>query len=204
MTRRSHDLLPQSRIEIRLAGSGGQGLILAGLLLAEAAGVHEGREVAMVQSYGPEARGGSSKAEIIISDDAIDYPLCTHVDLFVALTQEAADTYCWDLRPGAWVIVDEDLVVHPPTSRAVALPFTAAARDKLGKAAVANMAALGAVAELTGLISRRSLEKALTGRVPDGTIELNRKALALGARLARKHGAGVESDEPEDLKSEDM
>ncbi len=85
--------LPTPRVEIRLAGSGGQGLILAGLVLAEAAGVYDGREVAMVQSYGPEARGGASKAEIIISDSPIDYPLCTHVDILLALNQEACDAY---------------------------------------------------------------------------------------------------------------
>ena len=85
--------LPQQIVETRLAGSGGQGLILAGLVLAEAAGVYDGREVTMIQSYGPEARGGASKAEVIISDLPIDYPLCTRVDLLLALTQEAADTH---------------------------------------------------------------------------------------------------------------
>jgi 2-oxoglutarate ferredoxin oxidoreductase subunit gamma len=177
--------LPFSRVEVRLAGSGGQGLLLAGLVLAEAAGLHDGREVAMVQSYGPEARGGASKAEVIVSDQPIDYPLCTRVDLFLALTQEAADAYCWDVKPGAWVLVDADLVTHPPTSRALRLPFTTAARDKLKKPMVANVVALGAIAEATGLVSRRGLERALLARVPVGTEALNKQALALGARLAR-------------------
>ena len=129
MIQRSHVPLPSSRIEVRLAGSGGQGLILAGLVLAEAAGVFDGREVAMVQSYGPEARGGASKAEVIVSDVPIDYPLCTQVDVLVSLNQEASDTYCWDLKPGAWVLIDKDLVLHPPSSKAIALPFRRSTTD---------------------------------------------------------------------------
>jgi 2-oxoglutarate ferredoxin oxidoreductase subunit gamma len=193
--------LTSHRIEVRLAGSGGQGLILAGLVLAEAAGVYEGREVAMSQSYGPEARGGASKAEVIISDQSIDYPLCTHVDLFLALNQEAADAYSWDLRPDAIILLDADLVSHPPTSRALALPFTAVARDMLKKKMVANVVALGAISELSGVVSRRALEKALLARVPKGTEALNKKALALGAKLARETNKQEEVPEPsmEDL-----
>jgi 2-oxoglutarate ferredoxin oxidoreductase subunit gamma len=173
------------RMEVRLAGSGGQGLILAGLVLAEAAGLHDGRSVAMGQSYGPEARGGASKAEVIVADQDIDYPLATRVDIFLALTQEAADTYSWDLKPGGWILVDSDLVSHPPSSRAVALPFTATARDKLGKPMVANVVALGALTELTGVVSRKALEKALLARVPKGTEALNKKALSAGTKMAK-------------------
>jgi len=188
-------------MEVRLAGSGGQGIILAGLVLAEAAGVHDGREVAMVQSYGPEARGGSSKAEVIISDEPIDYPLCTSVDLLLALNQEACDAYCWDLKPGAWVLVDRDLVLHPPSSRAVGFPFVAVARDKLKRDLAANVVALGTISALTGIVSRRGLEKALLNRSPRGTEELNRKALSLGFRLARTYGGAQnlpEEEEPEE------
>ena len=159
------------RMEVRLAGSGGQGLILAGLVLAEAAGLHDGRAVAMGQSYGPEARGGASKAEVIISDQDIDYPLATKVDLFLALTQEAADTYCWDLKPGGWIVVDSDLVSHPPSSRAVALPFTATARDKLNKPMVANVVALGALTELTGVVSQKGPGKGPIGPGAQGDRE---------------------------------
>lgn len=178
--------LTTPRVEIRLAGSGGQGLILAGMVLAEAAGLYEGREVSMAQSYGPEARGGASKAEVVISDSIIDFPQCTRVDLLLALTQEAADTYCWDLRPGACVLVDSDLVTHPPTSLAVGLPFTSVARDKLKKIMVANVVALGAISEIGGFVSRRALERALLARVPKGTEELNKKALSEGVRLVKK------------------
>lgn len=189
--RAAGDKQPFTRLEVRLAGSGGQGLILAGLVLAEAAGLYEGREVAMAQSYGPEARGGASKAEVIISGEPIDYPLCNRVDLLLALSQEAVDTYSWDLRPNAWIIVDSDLVSHPPSSRAVGLPFTATARDKLKRPMVANVVALGALSELTGLVSRCSLEKALLKRVPAGTEDLNKKALALGVKLAKDYQASA-------------
>lgn len=177
--------LPSPRVEVRLAGSGGQGIITAGLVLAEAAGIHDDREVVMSQSYGPEARGGASKAEVIISDTPIDYPLCTAVDLLLALNQEAADTYSWDLSPEALILIDSDLVSHPPTSRALGLPFTAMARDKLKKPMVANVMALGALIEISSLVSKKSLEKALMARIPKGTEELNKKALSMGSKMAR-------------------
>lgn len=177
--------LPQHRLEVRLAGSGGQGLILAGLVLAEAAGLYDGRQVAMVQSYGPEARGGASKAEVIISDKPIDYPLASQVNVLLALNQEAADTYCWDLDPEAVLLVDQDLVSHPPTSRAVRMPFTRIARDKLKKTMVANVVALGAISEISGVVSKKALEKALLARVPKGTEALNKKALSAGVKLAK-------------------
>jgi 2-oxoglutarate ferredoxin oxidoreductase subunit gamma len=196
--------LPFPRVEVRLAGSGGQGLLLAGLILAEAAGIHEGREVAMAQSYGPEARGGASKAEVIISDEPIDYPLCSHVDVLLAMTQEAADVYSWDLKPAAWILVDADLVTHPPSSLAIALPFTSAATNKLKKGMVANIVALAAIAEITGIVSRRSLEKALLARVPRGTEELNKKALNLGVKLARDRKVPEVAPEENNAEPEDM
>ncbi|MFC1835827.1 2-oxoacid:acceptor oxidoreductase family protein [Thermodesulfobacteriota bacterium] len=204
MTSKIHDPLPRARIEIRLAGSGGQGVILAGLVLAEAMGVYDGREVVMVQSYGPEARGGASKAEVIVSDSPIDYPLCTDVDLLLALTQEAADAYSWDLRRGAWIVVDAEHVPHPPSSRAIALPFVSSARDKLKKGMVANVVALGAIAELTGLVSPKALDKALTRRVPPGTHEMNKKARNLGARLVRALKLPKGHRSSNELRTEDM
>jgi 2-oxoglutarate ferredoxin oxidoreductase subunit gamma len=196
--------LPAHRVEVRLAGSGGQGIALAGLVLAEAAGVFDGREVAMAQSYGPEARGGASKAEIIISDSPIDYPLCTHVDILLVMNQEACDVYCWDLNPGAMAIVDKDLVTHPPSSRAVALPFTSVARDKLKRAVMANVVALGAISELTGLVTRRSLEKSLLKRLPAGTHELNKKALRLGASLVKTVPGKQKAAEEQILDEENL
>lgn len=204
MSPRNHRPLPQPRVEVRLAGSGGQGLILAGLVLAEAAGVYDGREVAMVQSYGPEARGGTSKAEVIISDAPIDYPLCTQVDVLLALTQEASDAYCWDLKSDAWIILDKDLVTHPPSSRAVVLPFTAAARDKLNRGMMANVLALATISELTGIVTRRSLEKSLSERLPSANIGLIKKALSLGIRLAKTYRGKQAVVEAEDAAVDEL
>ena len=202
--RRKPPTLPGYRVEVRLCGSGGQGLIFAGLILAEAAGIHDGREVAMVQSYGPEARGGASKAEVIISDYPIDYPLCTSVDLLLAMNQEAVDTYSSDVKKNAWVLVDSDLVEHPPGGRAVGIPFTSAARDKLGRPVAANVVALGALCELTGLVTRRALEKALAAKAPPGSEEVNKKALALGIRLVRHHPRKDRGAPENEIRFEDM
>jgi 2-oxoglutarate ferredoxin oxidoreductase subunit gamma len=175
------------RIEVRLAGSGGQGLILAGVILAEAAGVHEGKFVAQTQSYGPEARGGASKSEVVISDAAIDYPKAVKPDVLLCLNQKACDTYIFDVKPGGTVIVDETLVPHLPTSRAVAIPFTHIAREEVGRDMLANIVALGALAALTGIVSLESLEAAVLARVPKGTEELNKRALKAGISAAHKH-----------------
>jgi len=204
MSRKALPPLPAPRVEVRFAGSGGQGIVLAGLVFAEAAGVFDGREVAMAQSYGPEARGGTSKAEVIISDSPIDYPLCTRVDLLLAMNQEACDSFCWDLKPGALAIVDKDLVSHPPSSRAVALPFTSVAREKLKRVMMANVVALGAISALTGLVTRRSLERSLLNRLPSGTHELNKKALRLGAELVKDIPSKQRVDEEENLDAENI
>ena len=176
-----------SRYEIRLAGSGGQGLILAGIILAEAAGVYDGKFVCQTQSYGPEARGGASKAEVVISDAEIDYPKAIQPDVLLAMNQKSLDAFLADLKPGGLLLVDADLVSEFPASRAVAVPFTRIARD-LGRAMAANIVALGALAKLTGAVTLKSLEAAVLARVPPGTEDLNRQALAAGIAAAQSHG----------------
>jgi 2-oxoglutarate ferredoxin oxidoreductase subunit gamma len=173
------------RYEIRLAGSGGQGLILAGIILAEAAGVYDGKFVCQTQSYGPEARGGASKAEVVISDAEIDYPKAIRPDVLLAMNQKSLDVFLNDLKPGGLLLVDADLVTEFPVSRAVALPFTRIARD-LGRAMAANIVALGALAQLTGAVSLESLTAAVLARVPKGTEELNKQALAAGVVAAEE------------------
>jgi 2-oxoglutarate ferredoxin oxidoreductase subunit gamma len=173
------------RYEIRLAGSGGQGLILAGIILAEAAGVYDGKFVCQTQSYGPEARGGASKAEVVISDGEIDYPKAIRPDVLLALNQKSLEVFSSDLKPGGLLLVDADLVQEAPASRVLALPFTRIARE-LGRAMVANIVALGALAQLTGAVSLASLEAAVLARVPKGTEDLNRRALAAGVNAAQE------------------
>ena len=184
-----------SRYEIRLAGSGGQGLILAGIILAEAAGVYDGKFVCQTQSYGPEARGGASKAEVVISDAAIDYPKAIQPDVLLALNQKSLEAFSSDLKPGGLLLVDADLVKEAPANRAVALPFTRIARE-LGRVMAANIVALGALAQLTGAVSLESLTAAVLARVPKGTEDLNRQALAAGVAAAKAGGTVSVPEEP--------
>jgi 2-oxoglutarate ferredoxin oxidoreductase subunit gamma len=177
-----------SRYEIRLAGSGGQGLILAGIILAEAAGVYDGKFVCQTQSYGPEARGGASKAEVVISDGEIDYPKAIQPDVLLALNQKSLEAFSSDLKPGGLLLVDADLVKEAPANRVLALPFTRIARE-LGRVMVANIVALGALVQLTGAVSLESLTAAVLARVPKGTEDLNRQALAAGVAAAQAGGA---------------
>jgi|UniRef100_A0A7C3Z756 2-oxoglutarate ferredoxin oxidoreductase subunit gamma len=175
------------RLEIRLAGTGGQGIILAGVILAEAAGIHEGKFVAQTQSYGPEARGGASKSEVVISDQEIDYPQAIKPDILLCLNQEACDTYIFDVKSGGTLIVDSSLVHSLPTTRAIGLPFTKIAREQLGREMMANIVALGALVTLTGVVSGKNLEAAILARVPKGTEELNKKALQAGIKAAQAY-----------------
>lgn len=174
------------RYEIRLSGSGGQGLILMGIILAEAAGVYDGRYVAQTQSYGPEARGGSSKSEVIISDEEIDYPKALKLDLLLAMNQKSCDEFYPDLKADGILIVDSTFVSQVPTPRAFQVPFTRIARERLKKEVVANIVALGALTQLCPIVSPKAMERAVLARVPKGTEKLNREALRAGMNAARR------------------
>ena len=178
--------MKKNRYEIRFSGSGGQGIITAALVMAEAAGAYDGKHVCQTQSYGPEARGGTSKAEVVISDKAIDYPKAIKLDLLLAMNQTSCNNYFSDLKPEGLLVVDSLLVDQIPTSRAVAIPFTQIAQEEMGNKLVANMVSLGAVGCLTQVVSLKSLEAALLAKVPRGTKEMNRKALHAGIRAAKK------------------
>ena len=174
------------RYEMRFSGSGGQGLITAAVVFAEAVGVYDGRYVCQTQSYGPEARGGKSKAELVISHAPIDYPKARQLDLLLTMNQAVCDAYYRDLKPAGLLVVDSSLVEQYPTNRVIAIPFTQIAKEELGKEMVANMVALGAVGILSGQVLSTSLEKALLARVPAGTEELNKTALHRGMDEAAK------------------
>ncbi len=175
------------RHEFRLAGSGGQGIIMAAIVLAEAAGVHEGKQVSQTQSYGPEARGGTCKAEVVISETPIDYPKVSRPDFLLAMNQASVNTYFGDLKPTGLLIVDSTLVSKVPTAKTVAIPFTKIAREECGTDLVANMVALGALGWLSKDVSLESLEEALISRVPNGTEEMNLKALRAGVKAAESY-----------------
>jgi 2-oxoglutarate ferredoxin oxidoreductase subunit gamma len=175
-----------SRYEIRLSGSGGQGLILMGIILAEAIGIYEGKYVAQTQSYGPEARGGSSKSEVIVSDEEIDYPKAMSLDLLLAMNQKSCDEFYPDLKPDGLLIVDSTFVAQIPTSKAFKIPFTRIAREKFKKEVVANIIALGTLSQLTPIVSPKAIESAVLARVPKGTEKLNCDALKAGMRAANR------------------
>jgi len=174
------------RQEIRLCGSGGQGIIMAAIVLAEAAGVYDGKHVCQTQSYGPEARGGTCKADVVISSKEIDYPKASRPSLLLAMNQASCDTYFLDLKPAGLLIVDNTLVRKLPIGRVAAIPFTQIARQNIGREMASNMVALGAFGYLCKAVSLESLESALMDRVPEGTQELNLKALRAGIEAAKE------------------
>ena len=178
--------ITDDRYEIRLSGSGGQGIILASVVLAEAVAVHEALQVSQTQSYGPEARGGRCKAEVVISAKEIDYPKAVQLDMLLAMTQEACDAYFFDFKPNGLLLVDSTFVEQVPTSRSLSIPFTRIARDDIGKEMVANMVALGAIAAVCPLITAKSMEKAVVARSPKGTGDINRKAFKGGLKAVKK------------------
>jgi 2-oxoglutarate ferredoxin oxidoreductase subunit gamma len=174
------------RYELRFSGAGGQGLILAGVIMAEAASIYDGKQAVQSQSYGPEARGGASKSEVIVSDGPIDYPKATVVDALLALTQEACDKYSHDLKEGGVLLIDSDLVKRQPEGNfnVVAFPIINTAKNEVGREIVANIVALGAMVALTGVVTRESAEKAVLSRVPEAFLELNKKAFNMGFEKA--------------------
>ncbi|MEO0129570.1 MAG: 2-oxoacid:acceptor oxidoreductase family protein, partial [candidate division WOR-3 bacterium] len=176
------------RYEFRLSGSGGQGLILAGKILAEAAAIYDGKNATQSQSYGPEARGGSSRSEVIISDEDIDYPKAVNIDFLLALTQEACDKYSRDVKENGIILVDSGYVSRTPEGKfkVYSAPITEIAEKEIGKTLVANIVALGMIVELTGIVSKESVESAILSRVPKGTEELNIKAFRAGISAAQK------------------
>ena len=168
------------RKQLRFSGSGGQGVITAAIIFAEAA-VAEGKEAAQSQSYGPEARGGASKAEVIIDDGPIYHPHVERPDIVLAMTQKAADKYYGDLAPDGLLVLDADLVPETPDfSHVIRIPITKLAVEQVGKALFANIVALGAVARLTGLVSFDTVKASVAHRVPPHTVEQNMKALQTG------------------------
>jgi len=181
----------EDRYEIRFSGSGGQGIITMAVIFAEAAARYEGKYVCQTQNYGPEARGGASKAEVVISSTEIDYPRAIQLDLLLAMNQTACDTYFFDFKPNGLLLADATLVEQLPTSRVVSIPFTQIAREAIGKEFVANMVALGAIGHLCDVVSTRNLEAVLETRVPPESKEINRKAFRAGIKAARRIDLGL-------------
>ncbi len=174
------------RTEIRLAGEGGQGMILAGIILAEAAAIYDGKQATQTQSYGPEARGGASRSEVVISDVEIDHPEVLEPDIVVALSQEAYRKFGKSIRAGGLLIVDEERVETESDTKAIKVPVVRLSREITGRAITANTISLGVLVGLSGVVSRQAIEQAVAARAPKGTEEMNRKALEAGFAVAQQ------------------
>jgi 2-oxoglutarate ferredoxin oxidoreductase subunit gamma len=176
----------EDRYEIRLAGSGGQGMILAGVILAEAAAIHGGLNAVQTQSYGPEARGGASRSEVILAQGEIDYPKVMTADLLLCMSQEACDKFYTQVKDDGCIIVDTTNVSRVPSHRAMAIPISQLAEQATGRRITASIVALGLIVGLTGIIPPEALEKSVRERVPAGTEDLNCKALEAGIAEAQR------------------
>ncbi|MFZ2331082.1 MAG: 2-oxoacid:acceptor oxidoreductase family protein [Atribacterota bacterium] len=175
------------RKEICLSGSGGQGLILAGIILAEAAGIYDGFEIAQTQSYGPEARGGASRSEVIISNEKIDYPKIEKSDILLALTQKSCDKYVNSLKQEGVLLVDSTNVFNIPPfpGKIYQYPITKDAIDVLGNQLVTNIISLGIIVQLTDIVSKDAIKKALQDRIPERIRDINKKALEHGFQIGK-------------------
>ncbi|MGE5578516.1 MAG: 2-oxoacid:acceptor oxidoreductase family protein [Bacillota bacterium] len=173
------------RKEYRLAGEGGQGLITAAIILAAAAAEHTDLNAIQTQSYGPESRGGASRADVILSDEDIDYPEVKTPNVLLVMAQEACDKYGPDLRKGGMIIADSTFVEKLPEVNAKVIRYgiTQKARE-LGREIVANIIALGLLVGVTGAVPAEAALSAVLARVPKGTEELNKKAFQAGLDAA--------------------
>ena len=179
--------MANNRYEIRLTGSGGQGVIMASVILAEAA-IIQGKNAIQSQAYGPEARGGTSKAETIIGENELWYSKVNKPHFLLALTQEALNKYIGDTSEDAIVLIDSSL--HLPdgaeltgSKKFYSLPILKTAREEIGKPMTANIVAVGAINKLAGLFTEDALQEAVKRHIPRGTEELNMRALAAGEAL---------------------
>jgi 2-oxoglutarate ferredoxin oxidoreductase subunit gamma len=169
---------------IRIAGFGGQGVILAGMVIGKAAAIYDGKFATLTQSFGPEARGSACSAQLIVSDEPILYPYFAQPDILVVMSQEAQARFAPELKPAGMLLYEEDLIHPDHTSiRHYGIPATRFA-EELGRKLVLNMVMVGFVTAMTGLASVEAVRKAISTSVPRGTEELNLAAFAKG------HGYG--------------
>jgi len=174
--------------EIRIAGFGGQGVILAAAVVGKAAAIFEGGFATMTQSFGPEARGGSSSAQVILSSDPILYPYVTRPDVLVVMSQEAYTRFSPDLKPGGILITEQELVrvgEMPGGVRAYGVPATRLA-EELGRKVVLNIVMVGFFGAVTNLLQAESLRKAVADSVPPAMQKLNLAAFDKGYEFGQR------------------
>jgi 2-oxoglutarate ferredoxin oxidoreductase subunit gamma len=173
------------RVRMVFSGSGGQGVITAAIIIAEAAVIYENLNAVQSQSYGAAARGGSTRSDVIVSESTIHYPKVLQPNVLVCLTQEAYSTYYPIIRPGGLLITDTRFVKTEKKvdARQIELPMYRRVIEEIGKPIVFNICTLGAVVALTELVKPESIMKVLENRIPAGFLEMNRKALDIGLEL---------------------
>lgn len=174
------------RFEICLSGLGGQGVLTLGKVLGQALALDHGYYVTQTQSYGPEARGGSSRTDLVVSSSSISYPKTDKIDLLVALSQEACNSYFGLLKKNSLLLVNTSLVKQVPTNRYLGLPFTDMARDELGLVQAMNTIVLGAVTFLLPFARKATMKKSLEAALPQKIVPINLKAFEMGHKRANK------------------
>ncbi len=177
--------------EIRICGFGGQGVILAGFIIGKAASVFMDYNAVQSQSYGPEARGGAARSEIIISDEKIGYPRPTGVDLFVAMSQESFDTYRGDVTDDTVIVVDPDLVKKHDIGKSVYKVQAQKIAEGLGNKIVTNIAMVGAATAIFGLLEYDAVKQSVLDSVPSRFKELNEKAFEKGFEAGKNAVKGL-------------
>ncbi len=178
-----------TRAEIKVAGFGGQGVILAGIILGKAASIYDHSHATMIQSFGPEARGSACAAQIMIDKRPIAYPYIKHPSILIAFNQDAYNLFAHQLQPNGFLIYEQDIVTlsdrHHPSTQTFAVPAARIA-EELGRTLVQNIVMVGAFAGLIPLITFEAIEKAVRDSIPKGTEELNLKALERGYAYAQE------------------
>ncbi len=171
-----------SRIELTIAGVGGQGSILAGIILGSAVVTYDRKYAVQTQAYSSELRGGFAAAWVVISEEPVVYPRVTHPDILVAQAQDSIQRYARFLKPSGVLIIDSDRVSAPPDNieRLFKIPATSLARHQLKAPVTANMVILGALCRVTDVVSREALQRAIVDAVPKGKDQLNLRAFQLG------------------------
>ncbi len=177
------------RTEVRLTGFGGQGIVLAGYVLGKAASLYDEKYATFTQSYGPESRGGACAAQIILSDEPVQYPHLIDPSIVVIMSQDAYNKYAPTLHEGVDLLVDEDLVVLgrlPSGIEVYSIPATRIAEAEIGRKLVANIVMLGSLTAITRIVSEEAMLKSMLESVPKGTEELNTRAFQAGLDCGRK------------------
>jgi 2-oxoglutarate ferredoxin oxidoreductase subunit gamma len=170
--------------QIRIGGVGGQGIVMASKLLGVAASLYDGKEAVCTQVYGPEARGGAARSDVVISDEPVDYPFVTEADVLAVLFPEAYTKFRPMLRSGGLLIVDTQMVkASEDEENVIRIPATKIA-DEVGNRMARNVVILGCMIGKTGVVSRESMEEAIRKNMKAKIVELNIRALDAGIRFA--------------------